>query len=242
MKPSKRPIGTLSPNPKNPRTITEDKFKQLVRSVKEFPEMLEARPLVIDEDGVVLGGNMRLQACIEAGLDEVPVVVAGWDASRNEEFIIKDNVGYGVWDYDQLANEWEAAALNEWGVDVWDPENEAPPENKYSTKVETPEYKPTRDKPLPEELVGVTKYRKLLEQIEASTVPPEVAEFLRLAAARHLVFDYQLIAEYYAHAHAEVQILMEDSALVIIDFDHAIRDGFVRMHYDLKEQYLEEHG
>lgn len=236
------PTSKIHPNPENPRTISEDKFAQLVRSLREFPEMLQARPIVVNPDHVVLGGNMRLKACIEAGIESVPVYVASWDEAKQREFVVKDNVSYGEWDWDTLANEWEASALNEWGLDVWDPENEKPSENQYSTKVETPEYKPTREKPLPEELVGITKYRKLLEKIEASTVPPEVAEFLRLAAARHLVFDYELIAEYYAHAHAEVQILMEDSALVIIDFDHAIRDGFVRMHDKLQQQYLEEHG
>jgi len=118
------PIGKLLPNPTNPRVIKDDKFEKLVRSIKEFPEMLQARPIVCDPNFVVLGGNMRLKACVAAGLKEVPVYVAPWDAEKNGEFIIKDNVGYGEWDWDILANEWDASQLEEWGLDVWVPQTE----------------------------------------------------------------------------------------------------------------------
>lgn len=118
------PIGKVLPNPTNPRVIKDDKFEKLVRSIKEFPEMLQARPIVVDENNIVLGGNMRLKACIAAGLKEVPVYVAPWDSEKNGEFIIKDNVGYGEWDWDILANEWDASQLEEWGLDVWVPQTE----------------------------------------------------------------------------------------------------------------------
>jgi hypothetical protein len=112
-------IGTILPNPSNPRIIKDDKFKKLVKSIQEFPEMLELRPIVVDGNMVVLGGNMRLKACIAAGLKEVPIIIADQltDIQKNE-FIIKDNVGFGEWDWDQLANEWEPDALIDWGLDV----------------------------------------------------------------------------------------------------------------------------
>ena len=112
-------IGTIIPNPKNPRIIKDDKFKKLVKSIQEFPQMLELRPIVVDSNMVVLGGNMRLKACIAAGLKEVPIIVADQltDAQKGE-FIIKDNVGFGEWDWDLLANEWEVKDLFNWGVDI----------------------------------------------------------------------------------------------------------------------------
>ena len=118
-------IGAIQKNPDNPRIITGEKFKKLVKSIQEFPEMLQARPIVVGQDGVVLGGNMRLAAAIEAGLTEVPVYIASWEESKAKEFIVKDNVGYGEWDWDILANEWNASELEEWGLDVWTPEGEA---------------------------------------------------------------------------------------------------------------------
>lgn len=106
-------------HPSNPRLIKDTKFKQLVKSIKDFPEMLEKRPLVVNNDFVVLGGNMRLKAAIEAGLKLVPVIIADWTEEQQNEFIIKDNVAFGEWDWDIIANEWESDSLNEWGLDVW---------------------------------------------------------------------------------------------------------------------------
>ena len=111
-------------NPSNPRTISKDKFKKLVQSIKEFPEMLQARPIVVDPTNTILGGNMRYKACVEAGLDEVPVYVATWEEAKNPRFIIQDNASYGEWDYDALANDWDATDLNEWGLDLWEEEEE----------------------------------------------------------------------------------------------------------------------
>jgi hypothetical protein len=113
------PISQVIPNPTNPRIIKDDKFKKLVKSIEEFPEMLELRPIVVDANMVVLGGNMRLKACLAAGLKEVPIIVADklTDAQK-AEFVIKDNVGFGEWDWDLLANEWSAELLDEWGLNV----------------------------------------------------------------------------------------------------------------------------
>ena len=111
-------IGELKPNPNNPRIIKDDKFKKLVQSIKDLPEMADVRPVVVNTDMVVLGGNMRLKAMKEAGWKEVPIEVVDWDEDKQRQFIIKDNVSGGEWDWDMLANEWDADELNEWGLDL----------------------------------------------------------------------------------------------------------------------------
>jgi DNA modification methylase len=110
-------ISQVKSNPNNPRLIKNDKFKKLVKSVQDFPEMLELRPIVVDENMIVLGGNMRLKACIEAGLKEVWIEVANLTEQQKKEFTIKDNVGFGEWEWDMLANEWEQTELEDWGLD-----------------------------------------------------------------------------------------------------------------------------
>jgi ParB-like chromosome segregation protein Spo0J len=112
-------LSEVKSNPNNPRIIKDDKFSKLVKSIKEFPKMLEIRPIVVNADMIVLGGNMRLKACKEAGLKEVPVIFAA-DLTEDEQkqFIIKDNVGFGEWDWDMLANDWEPELLEDWGLDV----------------------------------------------------------------------------------------------------------------------------
>tara|TARA_R110000744_G_scaffold377350_1_gene492269 strand:- start:84 stop:659 length:576 start_codon:yes stop_codon:yes gene_type:complete len=123
MKPNRIKISKIQTNPENPRLIKNHKFRKLVRSIKEFPEMLKLRPIVVDENNIILGGNMRYKACIEVGLKEVYVIQAD-DLSEDQkkEFIIKDNVGFGEWDWDILANDWETTELKDWGIDVWQPE------------------------------------------------------------------------------------------------------------------------
>jgi DNA modification methylase len=124
MKTQNVPISKVKLNPNNPRLIKDDKFKKLVASIQGFPEMLQIRPIVVNADMVVLGGNMRLRACKEAGLKEVPIIVAdNIPEDRQAEFIIKDNVGFGEWDWEMLANEWDADLLADWGLEV--PDNEA---------------------------------------------------------------------------------------------------------------------
>jgi DNA modification methylase len=112
-------ISEVKSNPNNPRQIKDDKFAKLVQSIKDFPEMLDIRPIVVNADMVVLGGNMRFKACKEAGLKEIPIIVAeNLTDEQQKEFIIKDNVSGGEWDWDMLANEWEVEQLDAWGLDV----------------------------------------------------------------------------------------------------------------------------
>jgi ParB-like chromosome segregation protein Spo0J len=114
----KIPIEALKKNPDNPRIIKDDKFKKLIESVKSFPEMLELRPIVVNSEMMILGGNMRFAACKEAGLKEVPVVVAdNLTDEQQKEFIIKDNASGGEWDWEVLSNEWDAVDLDAWGLD-----------------------------------------------------------------------------------------------------------------------------
>ena len=105
--------------------LSDKKFNKLVQSIKDFPEMLDKRPLVVDEDMIVLGGNMRLRALKKAGIKEIPIDIAiGWTDKQKKEFIIKDNSNFGEWDWDELSNNWDAYKLNEWGLDVWQPEED----------------------------------------------------------------------------------------------------------------------
>ena len=112
------PIGKIKANPNNPRTIKDDKFFKLVQSLKDLPEMAKVRPVVVNQDMVVLGGNMRLKAMKEAGWKEAPVEIVDWDEDKQRQFIIKDNVGFGEWDWEMLANEWDAEQLDDWGLDI----------------------------------------------------------------------------------------------------------------------------
>ena len=120
-------ISKVNSNPENPRVIRDFKFKKLVNSVKEFPQMLKLRPIVVNEDMVVLGGNMRLKACKAAGLKEVWILKAtDLTLDQQKEFIVKDNVGFGEWDWDVLANTWDTSELKEWGLDIpkWEDKDE----------------------------------------------------------------------------------------------------------------------
>lgn len=111
-------ISQLKSNPSNPRLIKDDKFHKLVQSLKDFPEMAKVRPIVVNTEMVILGGNMRYKAMKEAGWKEVPVEIVDWPEEKQREFIVKDNVGFGEWDWEILANEWDATDLEKWGLDV----------------------------------------------------------------------------------------------------------------------------
>ena len=140
-------INQVKGNPDNPRIIKNDKFKKLVKSIQEFPEMLKLRPIVVDEDMIVLGGNMRLKASKDAGLKEVWIEVAeGLTEEQKKEFIVKDNVGFGEWEWDMLANEWDSVQLAEWGLDVWENEDDKIVEAGLIEDDEIPEVKESKVK------------------------------------------------------------------------------------------------
>jgi len=129
-------ISAIKANSKNPRQIKDDKFKKLVQSIRDFPDMLNKRPLIcftdVDKKYVVLGGNMRLKAAQEVGLKEMPIILADdWTQEQKDEFLIKDNVGFGEWNWDELANDWDSELLDNWGLDVWQ-NDDLSNENNYN--------------------------------------------------------------------------------------------------------------
>ena len=111
-------ISEVKPNPNNPRLIKDDKFRKLVKSIQEFPDMLNVRPIVVNKDMVVLGGNMRLKAIKEAGHIEVAIEIVDWTEDQQKQFIVKDNASFGEWDWSDLANNWDSEELTDWGVDI----------------------------------------------------------------------------------------------------------------------------
>ena len=118
-------LSKIQPNKHNPRIVNKAKFEKLKQSIKELPEMLKLRPIILNKDNVILGGNMRYKALIELGYKEVPVIRAEELTERQaQEFLIKDNLSYGDWDFDILANEWDSVDLEDWGLDVWQNEDD----------------------------------------------------------------------------------------------------------------------
>lgn len=142
MKIEKVKLSKIKNNPDNPRIIKDDKFFMLVKSIKDFPEMLDIRPIVVNKDMMVLGGNMRLKACVEAGMSEVPIIVAdNLTEEQQKEFLIKDNVSGGQFDWDALANTWDSELLLEWGLEVFKPTDDINLDSFFEENNETKEVK-----------------------------------------------------------------------------------------------------
>lgn len=168
--------------------------------------------------------------------------VTGWTDGQIKEFVIKDNLHSGDFDFDVLANEWDTGELESWGLELPtyedDPEDmsgEGADDNKYTSKVESPTYEPRGEKPELDNLIDAEKTTSLIEKIKASGVSEAEKKFLIKAAQRHLVFQYDKIADYYAHSGPEMQDLMEASALVIVDFNRAIEDGYIQVVSEMQQ-------
>jgi len=223
--------GQIDGLPKNPRTIKDARFKALKKSIEDAPEMLALRELLVYPHGnkfVVIGGNMRLKACKDLGYKELPckVIDENTPVEKLREYTIKDNIGFGDDDWDLLKTEWDRLEVEDWGM-IWQSEEEKVI-NNYSRKIEIPIYEPCEGADLCD-CIDTIKYKKLIADIEKSEVSEEEKEFLRLSATRHIVFNYAKIGDYYAQASAEMQNLMENNALVIIDYDKAVERGFVNL-------------
>tara|TARA_R100000654_G_scaffold12032_4_gene26172 strand:- start:10177 stop:10893 length:717 start_codon:yes stop_codon:yes gene_type:complete len=232
-------INKIKENPDNPRTITEDKFKKLVKSLKELPDMINVRPIVIDENMIVLGGNMRLRAMKQAGIKKVPVhQVKNWSDEQKKQFIIKDNTSFGEWDWDILANEWDLDLLDDWGLDL---NKTLLEENPYTKKIEAPKYEAGETKPNLKECYNIDKYNALVKNINDSKLNKNLKEFLLLSATRFITLDFSKIADLYPHLNKDEQNLFEEQALVIIDFEKAIESGYVNLNKKITQQYLDEH-
>lgn len=234
-------INSIKENPDNPRTIGKVEFEKLVKSIKNFPQMLSIRPIVVNNEMIVLGGNMRLRACKQAGLLQVPIIKAeDLTPEQQKEFIIKDNVGFGAWDWDKLANDFELEQLSDWGLEpiIEDTAKQDP----YTSKITAPVYEPKLQKPHIFELYNLDKYNHLCDEINKLDIPDTEKQFLIHSCSRHIVFNYEKIAEYYAHSEKTTQEAFELLTLVIIDFNKAIEQGFIKLCQDLDTIYEEEHG
>jgi hypothetical protein len=253
------PIERLVPYEKNARTHSADQVAQIAASIQEFGF---TNPILVASDDGILAGHGRLAAAKDLGLREVPVVVldhltptqrrayvladnklalnAGWD----EEMLQQEIAALSLVDFDLSLMGWSddelAGLLDPEGID--DDAGHEGEEGKYTDKVDVPPYEITGPKPELEDIYDLSKVEELLQQIEQSSLPDKEKHFLRAAAYRHAVFNYQHCAEYYAHSSADVQELMENSALVIVDFDKAIQNGWVKLNEQLKEIYRKEKG
>lgn len=236
-----RKLADIKPNPRNPRKATPEAIKELSESIKGNPKFFEARPILLsDRTGqlVIIGGERRSEAAALLKMESVPtILLPGLTEAEEEEILIKDNTHAGVWDETKLA-QWEKVQLQGWGV-VADWKKTSG--EKYTRKIESPVYEPKGEKPTIPELYNDSKYRELLSGIEKAKIPAEAKQFLKLAATRHIVFNFEKIAEYYAQAGPKEQRLFEDNALVIIDFKAAIEGGYVKMCESLIERYKIEH-
>ena len=225
-------ISEIKTNPKNPRLIKDDKFKKLVKSIKEFPQMLELRPIVVDENNIVLGGNMRLKACIEVGLKEIYIVQAAeLTEQQKDEFIVKDNVGFGEWDWDLLANEWNTEKLDEWGLDL--PINSAT-EDLSNVQFEDVYYIP-EEKPNITliDCVDLTKFNQKIKLINDSKLNEEQKNILTLFAYRFIKIDFENVANYYFfNANEDEKNVIERLRLVLCDngINGFIEDDLLRVH------------
>lgn len=235
-------INKLKPAKYNPRQITKKQYNDLKDSLDKF-SLVE--PIVVNKDMTIIGGHQRYKIWKEnaekSNVDDItiPCVVLDLNKEQERELNIRLNKSGGEWDMDILANEFNIDELVDWGfkhIDLGLNIDKIQQET-YTTKIEAPTYSPSEKKPKVSELYNEDKSVELLEKIKKSKVSKLEKEFLLMAASRHLVFDYSKIADYYSHSSKEMQELMEDSALVIIDFEKAIEDGYVKLTKEIAELY-----
>lgn len=244
-----RDIKTLKELPNNPRLIKDKQFEKLCKSIKDNKQFFEARPCILSNrtgELIIIAGNQRFKAAKHLKFKQVPTfLIEGLNEEQEREIIIRDNVSNGEFDWNLIANEWNTDELIEWGLElpVWGDveDSESKTDNNYSRKIEIPTYEPKNEKPPVYELFDIEKTNKLIDEIENSSCDKEIKTFLTIAAQRHIVFNYSKIADFYSHSDIETQNLMENSALVIIDFNKAIELGFVMLSEQIAEQYSQEY-
>ena len=245
-------VDDLLPYARNARTHSEEQITQLASSIKEFGFN---NPVAIDSDNMILCGHGRVMAAKKLGLDKIPTVnLSHLTPTQKKAYILADNklaLNAG-WDEEMLKLELEELKLANFDLDlvgfdsleledIFDEGEEASIlDGQYTTKVQTPQYEITGEKPDLKECFDDSKTNKLLSDIDASKVPEDIKNFLRLAAYRHTIFNYTNIAEYYAHASPEVQKLFEDSALVIIDFNDAVKNGYIKLKEEIADMLQQE--
>jgi hypothetical protein len=248
MKIEKIKVADLIPYARNAKLHSEEQVAKIAGSIREFGF---CNPVLVDGASPpgIIAGHGRVLAARKLGMDEVPCIRLGHlTEAQKRAYILADNrlaeIG-GGWDEELLKVEIEELgeldidldAIGFGEVDLQDLgiaglENVDPtagPASPYSRKIKAPIYEPKGPKPDISELCDTSKAFALIEKIKASDLPEEEKQFLILASYRHLVFDFGKIAEYYAHSEAAVQRFFEDNTLVIIDFDKAIEQGYVRL-------------
>jgi ParB-like chromosome segregation protein Spo0J len=247
-----RDIEQLIPYINNARTHSKEQVAQIAASIREFGW---TTPILVDSENGIIAGHGRLMAARKLGMTEVPVIeISHLDEAQKKALIIADNkiAMNAGWDDEILALEIKALQDMAYSLDILGfdsdeikeyiaDDDELDEENPYTQKTDSPLYEPSDQKPELDALYDRKKYAALVDEIELSGLPESEKLFLILAAARHVVFNYQLIADYYAHSSPECQALMENSALVIVDYDKAIELGFVKLNQALKEQYASEY-
>jgi hypothetical protein len=233
-------IKDLKPNPDNPRKISQEALDYLIDSIKRNPKFLELRPIIVDENNMVIAGHQRLKALKALKYTEIYDIwvkkASDFTEEELKEFIVQDNHNVGEWDAKILEANWGKELIKNWG------EEKEPDDDKYTKKIIPPTYTPSDKKPDIKELFEDKQTQKLIKKINSSKIPEAEKEFLIKAAYRHSVFDYSKIADYYAHSNKNVQALMEDSALVIIDFKKAIEQGYVDLSQEIIDSYLDDYG
>jgi hypothetical protein len=234
---------SLKPHPKNRNKHPEDQIERLAK-ILEY-QGVRAPIVVSKRSGNIVKGHGTLKAIKKNGWTEAPVVYQDFTDEDQEWLFLQSDNAIAMWaELDLKGINADLEDLGPFDIDLIGIKNFT--ENAsdkdllsdfYSTKIESPVYTPKGENPPIKKLVDKSKTKKLVEDIEAKDLDKEIKEFLIAAAQRHNVFNYELIAEYYAHAPKDVQELMENSALVIIDFKKAIEHGFVQLTQDLTEAY-----
>ena len=231
------PIKAIKPYKNNPRK-NDKAVEYVANSIRQFGFKV---PIVIDSRYEIVCGHTRWKAAKMLGLDAVPCVLAD-DLSEEQikAFRLADNktAEMADWDFDLLEmelNDIDPSLFDMADFGFFNDDIEEGPDHTYTAKIDIPQYTPKGEKPAYEELCDQEKYNELVQAINAADISDRDKEFLKQAATRHLAFNYSKIANFYAHSDAKVQRLMEDSALVIIDFDDAIRDGYVNLTKKIKK-------
>lgn len=225
-------VSDLIPYENNPRTISKEAIDAVAESVKQCGYIA---PIIVDENNVILAGHTRLKAISKLGWDSVEVErVIGLSEMKKKKYRLLDNKTgeFSKWDYARLEEEMDGLDFLGFDFGFFEEdvvEDDEEDEEKYTTVINIPQYEITGEQPSIDELCDSEKAEKLIEAINESDADEDVKEFLRKAACRHYGFNYSKIAEFYAHQNAEIQKLMEESALVIIDYDDAIRNGFAEL-------------
>jgi hypothetical protein len=253
MKIVQKPVDTLIPYINNSRTHSDSQVAQIAASIKEFGW---TNPILVDGENGIIAGHGRLMAARKLGYTEVPTIeLKDLTETQRKAYIIADNklALNADWDNEILAL--ELAELGDMGFDLdvtgfaadeiaelLSPDDNED-DSKYSKKIDAPVYEPTGNCPPILELYDKTKYEELTAKIyQEDSIDSEIKDFLLAAAARHIRFDFEQIAEFYAHAPPDIQQLMEDSALVIVDFEKAIAGGYVKLSQVIGNIYTSEKG